>query len=390
MSGDRGAFVRRDLAVPPSGSGILSGLTFAVKDVFDIQGYTAGAGNPDWLRTHHPADRFAVGIERLLGNGARLTGTTHTDELMYSLDGENEHYGTPENPKAPERIPGGSSSGSAVAVAAGLVHFALGTDTGGSVRIPSSYCGVYGFRPTHGLVDIGGVIPLAPSFDTVGWMSRDTKTLLDVGRILLDGRQPREADFQRLYLPEDAWDLLERECRSALSASATIFTNRIKACKWIRLAQEGLAVWMDAFRILQALEIWDTHGKWIEQTNPRFGTHVGHRFAWASRLQKSESRQPMLLRENIKQQLSDLLGHDGLLVIPTSPGIAPLKGLSGHEADLHRNKTLQLCCIAGLAGLPQVTLPLAEVQGSPVGLSIIAGQGQDQKLLAWVHRQLEG
>jgi amidase len=388
MNKDWGAFVCRDLVVNPLDSGILNGLTFAVKDVFNIQGYTSGAGNPDWLQTHSPAHRHAVSIERLLSHGARLTGTTHTDELMYSLDGENEHYGTPVNPKAPERIPGGSSSGSAVAVSAGLVDFALGTDTGGSVRIPSSYCGIYGFRPTHGRVNIDGVIPLAPSFDTVGWMARDTKTLLDIGRVLLDGQQPYGSDFQRVYLANDAWAITDAVCRDALLTSIPLFENRVKECKWINLSPSGLTEWMNAFRILQGLEIWETHGKWIEQIKPRFGTTIGRRFLWASTLQKDDSHVPLQLRKNIRKQMSQLLGDDGLLVIPTAPGIAPLRSVSGDEVELRRALTLQLCCIAGLAGLPQVTLPLAESHGSPIGLSIIAGHGQDEKLLDWIHKTL--
>lgn len=166
-------------------SGPLSGLSFAVKDVFDIKGNTSGAGNPDWLRTHPPAESTAPALLALLQRGAALEGTTQTDELMYSLNGENAHYGTPINPVAPDRIPGGSSSGSAVAAAAGLVDFAIGTDTGGSIRIPSSYCGLYGFRPTHGAVSTEGLIPLAHSFDTVGWMSRDVNILLKTGCVLL-------------------------------------------------------------------------------------------------------------------------------------------------------------------------------------------------------------
>ncbi|MBW5448914.1 amidase [Cohnella sp. CFH 77786] len=385
MNHDWGAYVRRDIAAGPSGSGALDGLTFAVKDVFDIQGYTSSAGNPDWLQTHGPADRHAVSIQLLLSHGARLTGTTHTDELMYSLDGENEHYGTPVNPKAPERIPGGSSSGSAVAVSAGLVDFALGTDTGGSVRIPSSYCGIYGFRPTHGLVDMSGVIPLAPSFDTVGWMARDSKTLLDVGQVLLGGRPSVGAEFRHIYFAHDAWSIADAKCRDALTISIP-FIHRVEECKWIHLSPSGLTDWMNAFRTLQGLEIWETHGAWVEQTKPRFGTSIGKRFSWASTLQKDASHDLVQLRKDIRHRMSELLGDDGLLVIPTAPGIAPLRGQSGEEVEIRRARTLQLCCIAGLAGLPQVTLPVAEINGSPIGLSVIAGLGQDVKLLEWIDK----
>lgn len=182
-----GAFRVPELEVPGSGRGPLQGLSFTVKDVFAVAGHRSSAGNPDWLRTHEPAADHAPAVRRLLEAGADLRGAAHTDELMYSLGGENYHYGTPVNPHGQDRIPGGSSSGSAVAVAAGSVDFALGTDTGGSVRVPSSYCGVFGFRPTHGAVPLEGVIPLAPGFDTVGWIAGSAELLFKVGRVLLAG-----------------------------------------------------------------------------------------------------------------------------------------------------------------------------------------------------------
>ena len=190
MEHDWSAFINRDLMVdPPSAEGSLKKLSFAVKDVFAVEGHANAAGNPDWLRTHEPAEKNAEAVDLLLREGARLKGAAHTDELMYSLDGENVHYGTPVNPCAMDKIPGGSSSGSAVAAASGMTHFALGTDTGGSVRIPSSYCGIFGFRPTHGEVSVDGVIPLAKSFDTVGWMSKDIGVLHAAGRVLLSGQE---------------------------------------------------------------------------------------------------------------------------------------------------------------------------------------------------------
>ena len=154
-------------------AGPLAGLRFAAKDLFDIEGHVTGAGNPDWLALHAPATRTAPVVRRLVDAGASMVGKTHTDELSRGIFGENAHYGTPVNPKAPGRVPGGSSSGSAAAVSGGLVDFALGTDTGGSVRIPASFCGIYGIRPTHGRLPLDGVVGQARSFDTVGWFARD-------------------------------------------------------------------------------------------------------------------------------------------------------------------------------------------------------------------------
>jgi amidase len=378
------SFVDQNVILEPIGSGRLHSFTFAVKDVFMIEGYTSGAGNPDWLRTHGPAEQHAPVIDRLLQHGATLKGTVHTDELMYSLNGENFHYGTPVNPKAPDRIPGGSSSGSAVAVSSGMVDFALGTDTGGSVRIPSSYCGIYGFRPTHGSVPIEGLIPLAKSFDTVGWMARDPKLLLEVGRLLIDDQHTEER-FARIFLGNDAWELLDDEHKEALLTFVPELEELTEHSEWIEISKEGLAEWSSTFRILQGLEIWSEHGDWIQKEKPTFGPGIAERFQWTSTLKASENRQAYERRENIRHSLSMLLGQEGLLVIPTAPGAAPLLNLHGEKVEQYRAKTMQLSCIAGLAGLPQITLPLAEVNGLPIGLSLIANRGQDLKLLSWAN-----
>jgi amidase len=305
----------------------------------------------------------------LLNQGAKLRGTTHTDELMYSLNGENFHYGTPINPKAPGRIPGGSSSGAAVSVAAKTVDFALGTDTGGSVRIPSSYCGIYGFRPTHGAVPIEGVIPLAKSYDTVGWMANNIDLLLKIGHVLLP-QLKEDGDFTNIEFAEEAWELLEGETKAA-------FLPFLK-----------LLEWSSVFRTIQGIEIWKEHEQWIEKENPIFGPGISERFSWTSTLKKEQNEAAYKLREKITNELTHLLGEDGILVIPTAPGGAPLLNLQGEAAEKYRAKTMSLSCIAGLARLPQVTLPVVEVNGIPVGLSLIANRSQDLKLLRWSQRFL--
>jgi amidase len=381
------AFVDKNIVLEPNELGRLNKLSFTVKDVFAIQGYTNTAGNPDWYRTHGPADHHAPVITALLKQGAKLQGTVHTDELMYSLNGENFHYGTPVNPKDPERIPGGSSSGSAVAVSAGLVDFALGTDTGGSVRIPSSYCGIYGFRPTHGVVSIEGVIPLAKSFDTVGWMTRDPKRLMEIGDLLINGQGTNDS-FRHIYLGEDAWALVDQNYKEELLAFLPKLERKANRCEWCQVAEEGLAEWANTFRTIQGLEIWNEHAEWIQNENPTFGPGIAERFQWTSTLKKSESAAHFQLREKISRSMSNLLGEEGLLVIPTAPGPAPLRNLHGEQAEQYRAKVMQLTCIAGLAGLPQVTVPV-EVNGLPIGLSFITNRNNDRKLLHWVNDFLE-
>lgn len=388
------AFMNEQLTMTSSSplavQGPLSGWTFGVKDVFALAGHTSSAGNPDWLRTHSPATQTASAIERLLEAGAILQGTTHTDELMYSLNGQNVHYGTPTNPQAIDRIPGGSSSGSAVAVAAGLRDFAIGTDTGGSVRIPSSYCGIYGMRPTHGLVPIDGVIPLAPGFDTVGWMANSADILLEVGKVLIDHSEvdTEHFGFNHIYFPEEAWALAEPDTRTALQEWMEEITYYIKEVKghtsWIEIAPEDLSTWMTAFRTIQALEIWQEHQEWVETTQPSFGKDIAERFTWASTLSLEENLFSFALKQQVSERLHQLLGTHGLLVLPTATGAAPYLNIQGEENERRRSQTMQLSCIAGLSGLPQISIPVTTVQGAPIGLSVIAGKGQDIRLLEWV------
>lgn len=403
MKEDWNAYVNKDIRIEPIAEGLLSGLTFAVKDVFDITGETASAGNPDWLRTHKPAKEHAAVVKRLFASGAALHGTTITDELMYSINGENVHYGTPRNPKAPGRIPGGSSSGSAVLASAGLADFTIGTDTGGSVRVPAAYCGVYGIRPSHGAVSAEGLIPLAPSFDTIGWMSRDAKTLRLVGRVLLEkggSSAATESDteaansdenhgFTCILIPQDMWDLADIKTQSILSAFLPVLRQSVSKMEVVTLAPHGLSEWMNAFRILQGAEIWAQHGEWITAVNPHFGPGIAERFQWASTISAEDQATAAAARKGAIKRMTELLDSKTIIVVPTVPSIAPPIGGTGEEVERRRNQTLQLCCVAGLSGLPQATLPLPGEGVMPIGLSFIAGRGQDLRLLQWLEHVAE-
>ncbi|OZQ86423.1 MULTISPECIES: amidase [unclassified Paenibacillus] len=390
MDNRYGAFIDSELTVGRLGNGILDGMTFAVKDVYAIAGHSPSAGNPDWLRSHNPSTEHAAVVRRLLQSGATLRGATHTDELMYSLGGENHHYGTPINPRAAGCIPGGSSSGSAVAVASGSVDFALGTDTGGSIRVPSAYCGVYGFRPTHGVVDLKGVIPLSPQFDTVGWMADRMDVLQKVGEVLLGiGRMDEKGDDSQkkmgtLFVATDCWELVVPKDVSILADGLNCLRTGADHFLKTEIAPEGLKVWMDVFRELQGNEIWTTHCAWIEKVKPFFGPDIAARFSWAASLADKDHSIALNKRAEISAQLRGLLGEDNCLVIPTVPGPAPLRGGGLRQLEENRSGAMMLSCIAGLAGLPQVTLPMLSTNGLPLGLSVIAGHGQDLRLLSWV------
>jgi amidase len=367
--------------------GPLCGLSFAAKDVFDIAGHRTGNGNPVWLETHPPAARTASSVARLLAAGARMVGKTHTDELTYSLNGENVHYGTPTNPNAPGRIPGGSSSGSAVAVAGRLVDFALGTDTGGSVRLPASYCGIFGIRPSHGLVPADGVIDLAASFDTVGWFAREPEQMRRVGDVLLP---PTPAFVPgRLLIAADAFALAGGEITAALADAVA----RVKACftdtRAIKIYQEDPATWSAVFRILQGDEIRRRHAAWIDQHNPAFGPGIAERLRWTRTIDPAEVVRMKPRREAVARHMDALLAGDALLCLPTVPGIAPKLNTPAPELETFRYRAFALLSIAGLARLPQITLPLATMSGCPLGLSLIAPRGQDRGLLAWVAERFQ-
>ncbi|WP_066047724.1 amidase [Robertmurraya korlensis] len=385
MDDNWNAFINDHLNIKQTESGPLKGLSFGVKDVFDIKGYRSSAGNPDWLQSHQASKGHAPIINQLLEQGACLKGTTHTDELMYSLNGENFHYGTPVNPRSANRIPGGSSSGSAVAVAARLVDFALGTDTGGSIRVPSSYCGIFGFRPTHGVVGSKGVIPLAKTFDTVGWMTRDPNLLLAVGEVLIHEGTNDQEGFPSLFFENEAWSYVDNQTKDSYLKIIEILKENFST-QYVNLTKGGLANWADLFRNIQGIEIWQEHGDWINSVKPSFGPGISERFQWASTLNKEYLCDYEKQREKIKGQLSALLNRNGLLVIPTTPGEAPKRNLSVEEMEQYRTNTMKLTCIAGLAGFPQVTIPLVKENGIPIGLSFIANHHSDLKLLRWVQQ----
>lgn len=354
----------------------LSGLRFAVKDLIDIAGDVTGCGNPDWRRTHRPASRHAPVVEHLLSAGACFSGKTITDELAFSLEGANAHYGTPVNPRCPGRLPGGSSSGSAVGVAGDLVDVALGTDTGGSVRVPASFCGVFGFRPSHGRVPLDGVMPFAPSYDTVGWFARDAGLLARVGSVLLDGHS--RPPPRRLLLARDAFALCDPPCAAALLAAA----RKLPIEAEITLFEGEEERWREAYRVLQGAEIWSSLGAWIAATKPRFGAAIALRFADAAQITSEQVAEFAPMRRRIAERVERLLEPDAALLLPTAPCIALRPDLSDIEIGDFYRRALTLSCVAGHAGLPQLSLPAAQVEGCPLGLSLLGAPGADEGLFA--------
>ena len=360
--------------------GPLAGLTFAAKDIYDVADHPTGCGSPDWLATHPVPEAHSAPIVALLGAGARLVGKTHTDEIAYSLMGVNAHYGTPVNAAAPERVPGGSSSGSVAAVAAGLVEIGLGSDTGGSVRMPASFCGVWGLRTTHGALAMTGTMPLAPSFDTVGWFARDGDTM---ERVAAAFGLPAPAEGPvRLVLPVDAWAAAEAATVEALAPALARLEAVHGPAVPVLLAEEGLAAWFDCFRVCQAAEVWEAHGTWVEATLPAFGPGIAERFRMASEIGAGPAAEARATRAQIRKRMETIVDPSTVIVLPASPGPAPLRNADEASLDAFRGRALRLLCPAGLAGMPQLTIPGGMAEGAPVGLGLVGPRGSDRRLIA--------
>jgi amidase len=377
-----GAFVPHcDVVIQGAPVGPLAGMTFAAKDLFDVRGFVTGSGNPDWEATHAPAGRSAWTVQRLLDAGATLVGKTITDEISLGLLGINQHFGTPLNPRAPDLVPGGSSSGSASAVAGGLVDTALGTDSGGSVRVPASFTGLFGLRPTHGVIPIEGMATQSPSFDTVGFFARDVATFAMVGQVLL------QADIAKvpavdLLVATDCFAAADRSVSDALQSALARLFHHFAAVRDIALADDGLESWAARQRMLQSFEFGRTFAQWVDATNPRFSFEVAGALAGAMRMDEADMAAPRAFRAATRAMLDALLDGRRVLCLPTTP-ILPIRRDASLAKMRHAvDRIVHLTCIAGLAGLPQVSIPIADHGRVPVGLSLIGWRGSDSVLLA--------
>ncbi|XP_014513285.1 amidase 1 [Vigna radiata var. radiata] len=407
-SDDYGAFMEKFTLPPNSAPDLpLNSLTFAIKEIFDVEGYVTGFGNPDWARTHPVATSTAPTVLALLGAGATCVGKTVMDEMAYSINGENIHYGTPRNPCAADRVPGGSSSGSAVAVGAKLVDFSLGTDTGGSVRVPASYCGIFGFRPSHGAIPISGVIPMAQSFDTVGWFARDPMILSKVGGVLLqlpDVAPVRPSCFiiakdcfQLSFIPYDVvtqtvvkaveklygGDVLKQEILGDYVKtnvpSLKHFMSKENTDQIFNIP--SLSALSSAMRLLQRYEFKNNHGEWITAVKPDLGPGISERVSDALRTTGENIDTCYSVKRELHDALAALLGDFGVLMIPTVPGPPPKLQTNTSELEIFRARAFSLLSIAGVSGFCQVSIPLGMYNNLPLSISLVARHGADKFLL---------
>jgi amidase len=375
-------FVPHDLKAPVRGAatGPLASLTAVVKDMYDIAGTRTGGGSPEWLAEQKPATQHAAVVEQIVAAGATITGKTICDEFFYSVAGVNAHYGTPTNLRAPGRIPGGSSSGSAAACGANACDFALGSDTGGSVRIPASFNGLYGLRPTHGRIDLAGAMAMAPSFDVGGWFANAPGVFHRVGTVLLRGTAVA-APVRHLVVATDAFAQADAEVAALGRDFLKHATPVLPQSTEMTAAPGGFDDWREAFRIVQAKEVWETFGVFVTRVKPKFGPGIKERMEFAATVTDDQAKAARKIVAAARTKIRALLPTGTIMALPTSPTIAPPADLKGDELESFRVRVMRLTCMAGLAGLPQMTLPIGTVSGCPAGLSLIGWAGADEVLL---------
>ncbi|XP_061364687.1 outer envelope protein 64, mitochondrial-like [Gastrolobium bilobum] len=407
---DFGAFVERfelppfPQPPPPVAKQMLSALTFAINDIFDVKGYVTGFGNPDWKRTHETAEKNAVVVTALLKSGATCVGKTVIDELSFGISGENKYYGTPTNPQMPSCIPGGSSSGSAVAVAAGLVDFAIGTDTSGCVRIPASFCGIFGFRPSHGAVSTVGILPNAQSLDTIGWFARDPSVLHRVGHVLL---QLNSVDTKRsrcIIFADDLFQLCEVPTQKTMyiidkaikNMSGYCDPKHMDICQYIdskvpslRLHEQPtrqqngastLKALSSVMLSLQGYEFKTNHEEWVVSVKPKLGRGVSDRVIAAINTTHDNIKALYKVRTEMRDAFQSLLKVDGILVIP-SIADSPLKLNTKKGSSEFHDRAFALSSIASMSGCCQATIPLGYHGDCCVSVSFISYHGADKFLL---------
>lgn len=375
---------RGDYAVSAPEWGPLQGQRLAVKDLFHIAGLPTGAGNPDWLSSHALPQVTSPVVAQLFDAGARLVGKTLTDELAYSLNGLNIHYGAPHNPRCPDRLAGGSSTGSAVVVAAGEADIGLGTDTGGSIRVPASYQGLFGIRPTYGTLSLADMVPLAPRFDTVGWMTASADLLARVGEVLLPPKMPlreqegpvgvavMQPEIDGVPLWADAHEIWLKQ------------QSQVQVVHRIPMGSDWLAAASQCFRVLQGRAIWRTHSEWITRQKPVFAPDIQARLDWCKQLSKDQERKAELERLQFERDIVRWFAGVEALLLPTTPGPAPLLSADTEWMAQYRQQLMGLTAPAGLAGLPQIHMPVLTLEGAPAGVSLLGPKFGDKALLQMV------
>ena len=358
--------------------GLLSNLNFVLKDMCDVKNFKTSCGNPDFFKKCDFANDYAPFLKDLLNEGPVLKGITVCDEFFYSLIGENGHYGTPTNLNAPSCVPGGSSSGSAAALTTDLYDFSIGSDTGGSVRIPASFCGLIGMRPTHNRINTKGVYPMAPSFDTVGWFANNPEIFQKVGNVLLNNIERSNVDFKQYVVAEDLLELCDAEVQDNFNNYINVNIPNINKT---RLSTNTKAIIADNFRILQGAEVKENIIPWIEKNKPNISPEIRSRIDMASKITDIEVSRAIIFRNNLIDEIKKSLPEGTIAVFPTSPFSAPKSGQDDESLGSFRKRLMELTSVAGMTSRPQITIPRLKDKSGPVGISLLGWKYSDEILL---------
>jgi amidase len=372
------------LVLPATSSGPLTGVTLAVKDMLAIEGHVSSFGHARWRDTHLPWKYTAPVLVRLLAAGASVAGLAKLDQLAWSIIGNVGEGVPPLNSAYPDRFTCGSSSGPAAAVAAGLADIGIGTDTGGSVRAPAAACGLYGLRPTHGLVSAEGVLPLAPSFDTVGVLARELDLL---GSALGAMTNVRAADRAvRVVLPAG----LPSRVGQATAGAARAVAARLAEGAGCELAEEDLAGQFnddvaDLFARVQARQVWTVHGPWLAANSEALAPDVAGRARRGQELSAVPDEE-RTADERAWQEYTDALAErlpaGTVVVLPVLPDLPPLRTASADELRDFRLGAFVYTTPASLSGRPELVIPIQHLAtGKRLGIGILGAAGADAELI---------
>ena len=355
------AFVER-MSIGPS-----AGVPLAVKDCIDVAGFATRLGSRA-LAEAAPAARSAAVVSALLDRGYRLVGKTHMHEFAYGVTGVDSAGQGPLNPLFPDRIPGGSSSGSAVAVAAREAEVALGTDTGGSVRVPAACCGVFGVKPTFGRVSREGVAPAASSLDCVGVLARSARALA-AAMAALD----RDFHLQGCDIGKVA------RLRAAAEPPVETAVDRALGQTPLKVSDAVLPGFEAAYQAglkLIAAEAWQAFGRYAE--DPRVGRDVAERLRGAASVSAADVAEAERIRATFTAEVERLLDTVDAIVLPTLPSLPPKRAEVGEA----RNVVAITALVRpfNLSGHPALTIPLRTPAGAPAGLQVVGRKGQDARL----------
>lgn len=380
---DFAAFVPGSTKVEPLGLGALAGVRVALKDVYAVAGRVSSFGHPRWRETHEPATADSFMVSALRHAGAHIVGLTKMDQLAYSLVGDAGEGDPPQNVFDPEAFCGGSSSGSASAVAAGIADLGVCTDTVGSARVPAAACGLFGIRTTHGMIDTRGLLQAAPSFDAPGFLASSPATLikaLDALDVVSDTANLER--FERVLAPVDLRGEIAAHISLAVSALAERLVEITGARRVdVRCGPFVSAEAADLCARIQGREIWAEHGTWIKANSDALTPDVQWRLGRCEQL--AQDRPEVLsadatAREVYVNELAALTGGD-LLVLPVVPAHGPLRTWDADQLRNWRRVTCRLTGPSSLAGRPEVVVP-CRIGGHYAPVSIVGPPHADASL----------